>query len=338
MTIIVTGAAGFVGSNLVAALNQLGERSIIAVDDLSDADKFKNLVDTEIEDYLDKDDFIDRVESGFSGKGITAILHQGACSDTMETDGRFMMDNNFRYSRVLLGWAQQHRIPFLYASSAAVYGASASFREERGCEAPLNIYGYSKFLFDQTVRPLLAGAPCAAGRLTAPVVGFRYFNVYGMREQHKGRMASVAFHHFNQYHAEGRVKLFAGHDGWKAGHQRRDFVAVEDVARVNLFFLDKALSGVSQSGIFNLGSGRAQTFNEVAQAVINTLEGSKASVAELVRQKKIEYIPFPEALKGKYQSHTQADLTRLRAAGYKAKFLNVQEGVSRYVNARLAAT
>jgi ADP-L-glycero-D-manno-heptose 6-epimerase len=333
MTIIVTGAAGFVGSNLVVALNQLGERSIIAVDDLSDADKFKNLVDCEIADYLDKDDFIDRIESGFSGKRITAILHQGACSDTMETDGRFMMDNNFRYSRVLLGWAQQHRIPFLYASSAAVYGASKTFREDRSSEAPLNVYGYSKFLFDQTVRPMLA-----AGRLAAPVVGFRYFNVYGQREQHKGRMASVAYHHFNQYRAEGRVKLFAGYDGWKAGHQQRDFVSVEDVARVNLFFLDKALSGTSHSGIFNLGSGRAQTFNEVAQAVINTLEGKKASVADLVKQKKIQYIDFPDALKGKYQSHTQADLTRLRAAGYKAKFLNVQEGVSRYVNARLAVT
>jgi len=337
MTIIVTGAAGFVGSNLVAALNQLGERSIIAVDDLSDADKFKNLVDSEIEDYLDKDDFIDRVESGFSGKGITAILHQGACSDTMETDGRFMMDNNFRYSRVLLGWAQQHRIPFLYASSAAVYGSSTRFQEERRCEAPLNIYGYSKFLFDQTVRSLMGGARPDASRLSAPVVGFRYFNVYGMREQHKGRMASVAFHHFNQYRAEGRVRLFAGYEGWKAGHQQRDFVSVEDVARVNLFFLDKALSGASESGIFNLGSGRAQTFNEIAQAVINTLEGKKASVAELVKQKKIDYIAFPEALKGKYQSYTQADITRLRAAGYKAKFLNVQEGVSRYVNARLAA-
>ena len=328
MTIIVTGAAGFIGSNLVAGLNQAGERRIIAVDDLTDADKFKNLVDCDIEDYLDKDDFLDRLEAGMSGKQITAILHQGACSDTMETDGRFMMDNNFRYSRILLGFAQKYSIPFLYASSAAVYGASTVFREERACEAPLNVYGYSKFLFDQTVRAMNA---------TAPVVGFRYFNVYGMREQHKGRMASVAFHHFNQYRETDKVRLFEGYDGWKAGQQERDFVSVEDVVKVNLFFLNKALSGNSTSGIFNLGTGRAQTFNEIAQSVINTIDKSKKSVADLIKAKKIEYIAFPEALKGKYQSHTQADLTRLRAAGYRAKFLTVQEGVSRYVNARLAA-
>ncbi|MBU3725494.1 MAG: ADP-glyceromanno-heptose 6-epimerase [Burkholderiaceae bacterium] len=332
MTIIVTGAAGFIGSNLVKALNQAGETRIIAVDDLTEADKFKNIVDCEIDDYLDKDDFIERLESGLSGKRITAILHQGACSDTMETDGQYMMDNNFRYSRMLLGWAQQHGIPFLYASSAAVYGANTVFREERSCEAPLNVYGYSKFLFDQTVRKLVSDT-----RGRAPVIGFRYFNVYGPREQHKARMASVAFHHFNQYQAEGRVKLFTGYDGWRAGEQERDFVSVEDVVKVNLFFLNRALAGNSTSGIFNLGTGRAQTFNEVAQAVINTIEKKKQSLAQLIKDKKIEYIPFPDALKGKYQSHTQADLTRLRAAGYKAKFLTVQEGVARYVNARLTA-
>ena len=354
MTIIVTGAAGFIGSNLVKALNLRGETRIIAVDDLTESDKCRNLVDCELQDYLDKREFLDRVLGGDFGKlsggkagrnpcGIRAVLHQGACSDTMETDGRFMMENNFRYSRILLDWAQRHRVPFLYASSAAVYGASKEFREERQLEAPLNVYGYSKFLFDQMVRPMLSSG--VDGGLTAPVIGFRYFNVYGPREQHKGRMASVAYHHFNQYLTEGKVRLFEGHEGWKNGEQERDFVSVEDVVRVNLHFLDRVLAGDGVSGIFNLGTGRAQTFNDVAQAVINTIEAAHAgkrefrrqSTAQLVRAGKIAYIPFPDALKGKYQSHTQADLTRLRAAGYREKFLTVQEGVSRYVSARLAA-
>ena len=294
MTIIVTGAAGFIGSNLVKALNLAGERQIIAVDELTDADKFKNLVDCEIADYLDKDDFIDRIEMGHfgglspkSGKssngemnplGITAILHQGACSDTMETDGRYMMDNNFRYSRILLGWAQRHKVPFLYASSAAVYGGGRVFREERSAEAPLNVYGYSKFLFDQTVRPLLAGTP------TAPIVGFRYFNVYGPREQHKGRMASVAFHHFNQYLAEGKVKLFDGYDGWKAGQQERDFVSVEDVTKV----VGQGWQNVGDA-IYLLGSDRASLAgSEYLASVIGEVTGRPQSV-DFELERKVQF-------------------------------------------------
>ena len=210
MTIIVTGAAGFIGSNIVKALNARGMTDIVAVDNLAKADKFKNLVDCEIAEYVDKKDFLDVVESGELGGDIEAILHQGACSDTMETDGRYMMDNNYRYSLSLLEWCQEEAVPFLYASSAAVYGGSTAFREDRACESPLNVYGYSKFLFDQYVRRMWQDK-------TSQIVGFRYFNVYGPREQHKGRMASVAYHFFNQYHAEGKVKLFEGCDGYANG-------------------------------------------------------------------------------------------------------------------------
>jgi len=247
----------------------------------------------------------------------------------MEHNGQYMMQNNFEYSKVLLNYCQSKRIPFLYASSAAVYGASKEFREDRSCEAPLNVYGYSKFLFDQYVRRMLR-------RRSAPVVGFRYFNVYGDRESHKGRMASVAFHHFNQFHESGRVKLFEGNDGYAAGEQRRDFVSVEDVAAVNLFFLDRP----GKSGIFNLGTGRAQPFNDVASAVINTLRKANGESAlalpELLRHGLLEYVPFPDALKGKYQSFTQADMTQLRKAGYKRPFLTVEQGVERYVRQLLA--
>lgn len=324
MYYIVTGAAGFVGANLVKALNERGITRIIAVDNLTKADKFKNLVDCEIADYLDKNEFLERVLAGQFDGEVEAIFHEGACSDTMETDGRYMMENNYRYSLALLDWCLEQEVQLLYASSAATYGGSNVFKEERQYEAPLNVYGYSKFLFDQIVRQRLPEAG-------SQVVGFRYFNVYGPRESHKGRMASVAFHHFNQYRAEGKVKLFEGCDGYANGEQQRDFVYVKDVAKVNLYFLDHP----EKSGIFNLGTGRAQSFNDVAVATVNScraLEGQEAlSLEQMVQQGLVEYVAFPEALKGKYQSFTQADLTRLRAAGYSGEFSTVAEGVSDYV-------
>ncbi len=324
MTIIVTGAAGFIGSNIVKALNQRGISDIVAVDNLTTADKFKNLVDCEIAEYVDKKDFLEVVESGELGGDIEAVLHQGACSDTMETDGRYMMDNNYRYSLSLLEWCQEEAVPFIYASSASVYGGGKVFAEARECEAPLNVYGYSKFLFDQAVRPRLADA-------SAQIAGFRYFNVYGPRESHKGRMASVAFHFFNQYRANGKIKLFEGNDGYANGEQRRDFVSIEDVVNVNLHFLDNE----NISGIFNLGTGRSQTFNDVAVASLNAcraLDGKSAlSLEQMKSEALIEYTAFPDALKGKYQSFTEADLTNLRSVGYSDPFLTVEEGVSRYI-------
>jgi ADP-L-glycero-D-manno-heptose 6-epimerase len=324
MTYIVTGAAGLIGSNIIKALNARGIADIVAVDNLSRSDKFRNLVDCEIAEYVDKKDFIEVVESGELGGDIDALFHEGACSDTMESDGRYMMDNNYRYSLSLLEWCLEEGVPYLYASSASVYGAGTAFSETRANESPLNVYGYSKFLFDQAVRARL-------DTIASQVVGFRYFNVYGPRESHKGRMASVAFHFFNQYRANGKVKVFEGSMGYGNGEQRRDFVFVEDVVKVNLYFLDHP----EISGIFNLGTGRSQPFNDMAVASVNgcrALEGKgPLSLEEMLTQGLIEYIPFPDALKGKYQSFTQADLSLLREAGYTEDFLTVEEGVARYI-------
>jgi ADP-L-glycero-D-manno-heptose 6-epimerase len=325
MTYIVTGAAGFIGSNIVKALNERGINDIVAVDDLTEADKFKNLVDCEITEYVDRKDFLDVVESGELGNNITAIFHQGACSDTMESNGRYMMENNYRYSLSLLEWCLEEAVPLIYASSASVYGAGTTFKEDRSFESPLNVYGYSKFLFDQAVRERIDDAG-------SQVAGFRYFNVYGAREAHKGRMASTAYHFFNQYRANGKVKLFEGSHGYANGEQRRDFVSVEDVVKINLFFLDHD----EVSGIFNVGTGRSQPFNDMAVATVNTLRSldgkPKQTVAELQQDGTLEYIPFPDVLKGKYQSFTQADISLLREAGYMDELLTVEEGVSRYVS------
>ena len=330
--IVVTGAAGFIGSNIIAGLNARGMTDIIAVDDLKQGDKFRNLVDLKIADYVDMDTFYDEFAAGHYGQ-VEAVFHEGACSDTMEQDGKYMMANNYTLSWHLFQACQKRGARLLYASSAATYGGSDTFREDPAFEAPLNVYGYSKLLFDQRMRRECGAnfERTKAGR-TNQVVGFRYFNVYGPREQHKGRMASVAFHQFNQFNAEGKVKLFGEYGGYPQGGQMRDFVFIDDVVAVNLWFFDHP----AQSGIFNLGSGRAQPFNDVASSVVNAMQRLRGESAlpldDIAQQGLVEYVPFPDALRGKYQCYTQADLTALRATGCDHQFADVQTGVSRYVD------
>ncbi len=309
--IIVTGGAGFIGSNLVKALNAQGRRDILVVDDLEKGKKFINLADSDIADYLDKRDFIELIEEDEDLGEIEAIFHQGACSTTTEWDGRYMMENNYEYSKSLLNYALERKIPFIYASSASVYGDGArGFAEARENEFPLNVYAYSKFQFDQYVREILPDAE-------SQVVGLRYFNVYGPREQHKGSMASVPFHLYNQLMRGENPKLFGAYDGYGPGEQRRDFIYVEDVVSVNLWLQQNP----HVSGLYNCGTGNAQTFKELAQAVIDWFGKGE-----------IEYIPFPEHLKGAYQSFTEANMQALREAGYDKPFKTVQEGVPLYLD------
>ena len=301
--IVVTGGAGFIGSNIVKGLNDLGYKDIVVVDDLTDGTKFANLADLDIADYIDKDEFISSIISG-ENLDIEVIFHQGACSSTTEWDGKFMMENNYSYSKDLLNYCLNSDIPFLYASSAATYGGrSDNFIEDRTYEKPLNVYGYSKFLFDQYVRETL---PLASSQ----ICGFRYFNVYGPRENHKGSMASVAYHLNEQINKGEKPKLFTGSENF-----RRDFIYVDDVVEVNLWFWKNNISG-----IFNCGTGRAESFQSVADAVLNYHQKSE-----------IDYIPFPKQLKGRYQSFTQADLTKFRKTGCPIEFKTVAQGTTEYM-------
>jgi len=305
---IVTGGAGFIGSNIVKALNDRGE-DVIVVDELTDGYKFENLADCTLVDYLDKDNFLAQINAGKDFGNIKAIFHEGACSTTTEWNGRFMLENNFEYSKQLLHYCLEKKIPLLYASSAAIYGGSETFRVDPQLEKPLNVYGYSKLLFDQYVRKFLHNNE-------SQVVGFRYFNVYGPREQHKASMASVAFHFNHQIKQNGIVRLFESSDGYDNGEQRRDFVFIDDVVDVKLWFAEN-----NKSGIFNIGTGRSQTFNAVANSVIKWHGCGE-----------IQYIPFPEHLRGHYQSFTEADISALRAAGYTKEFHTVEQGVKKYLD------
>ncbi len=309
--IIVTGGAGFIGSNLVKALNASGHNDIVVVDDMTDGKKYQNIVDCVIEDYLDKDEFRRFIDSGCQVlQDAEIVFHQGACSETTVRDGRFMLENNYSYSKLLFELCQQNNIPFIYASSAAVYGTARDFAEQRQCEAPINIYGYSKYLFDEYVRRRLKQQRCQT-------VGLRYFNVYGPNEQHKGQMASVAYHLNRQLLETGKICLFEGSDGYTAGEQRRDFIHVDDVVAANIWFMQHP----DTSGIFNIGTGNSRSFNELARAVI-AWHGRGT----------IEYIPFPDGLRQCYQSFTEADIAALRDAGYAHEFYTLEQGINRYLD------
>jgi ADP-L-glycero-D-manno-heptose 6-epimerase len=307
--IVVTGGAGFIGSNLVRGLNRCGETDILVVDDVNDARKPLNLAACEIREYQDMRAFRSALRAGLNPKP-RCVFHQGACAVTTELDGRYMMDVNYSYSKEVLEYCLSASVPLIYASSAAVYGSSSRFVEDPSVERPLNVYGYSKLLFDQHVRRVMRTAK-------SQVVGLRYFNVYGPGEAHKGPMASVALHLHEQLLADGEARLFEGSGGYSAGEQRRDFIYVDDVVAVNLWFQ----AHPDRSGIFNVGTGKAETFNALADAVI----------AWHGKGKK-RYIPFPPGLENSYQSFTEAEIGALRSAGYTAEFMGVAAGVDAYLD------
>ncbi len=309
--IIVTGGAGFIGNNLIRGLNEKGRDDILVVDDLTDGTKFRNLVGSQFKDYWDTNDFSAFVTANrlFPEK-VDAVFHQGACTNTMEWDGRYMMQNNYVYSKDLLHYCLDHGIPFIYASSASVYGTGRNFKEIQKNESPINIYGYSKYLFDEYVRRVVRNAK-------SRIVGLRYFNVYGPREQHKQTMASVAFHFNQQLLTTGRVKLFTGNGGYADGEQRRDFIFVNDIVAVNLWCFNQT----KITGIYNVGTGKSRSFNDVARTII-----------DWHGRGEIEYIDFPAHLKNSYQSFTEANISALRNAGYQHEFLSLEDGIKHYLN------
>ena len=326
---IVTGGAGFIGSNLVHELNGHGISDILVVDNLADPRKLVNLHGARFVDYMDKREFRRALrEKALGIDRVEAVFHQGACSNTLVDDGVYMMDNNFTCSKEVLDFAIEREAPLVYASTAAVYGLSGPghFTPTLENERPLNVYGFSKLAFDHYVRDRIAKET-----LPITVVGLRYFNVYGPREAHKDRMASVIHHFSKQILENGKVRLFEGSGGYGNGEQRRDFVYVGDLARLNLWFAQvgpyaPAGKRKTYQAVVNAGSGRARTFNEVVRALM-----------QVHGEAKVEYMPFPADLNARYQHFTEADLTGLRATGCDLEMTPLEEGVRETFSAQEAA-
>ncbi len=314
--IIVTGGAGFIGSCMVKYLNDKGIDDILIVDNLGHGPKWKNLVDLQYVDYVDKEEFIHQVNEGLSGDDIEAVIHLGACSSTTELDASYLMENNYRYSQTLAIWCDKFALRYIYASSAATYGNGEQGYSDQGDIhqlRPLNAYGYSKQAFDQWM--LRQG-------FLERAVGLKFFNVYGPREAHKDDMRSVVHKSYGQILEQGTVQLFKSHrQGIEDGDQRRDFVYVVDACRVMDFFL----TNKKPNGLYNLGTGQARSFKDLVTATFHAME----------REPNIRYIDMPQHLQAKYQYFTQADMAKLKAAGYQQPFYSLEDGVRDYVQNHL---
>tara|TARA_B100000287_G_C20674154_1_gene794603 strand:+ start:3985 stop:4917 length:933 start_codon:yes stop_codon:yes gene_type:complete len=302
--IIITGAAGFIGSNIAKRLNLMGRNDLLLLDNKKKYPSPNNLAKIKYQDYLHYDD-IDHIK----GENLECIFHQGACSDTMEYDRDFMMSVNYEYSLKMLDFAKSNQSKFIYASSASVYGTNQDSEEIERNENPLNLYAESKLLFDKYVM-----------QQDYPAVGLRYFNVYGPGEEHKNKMASMPYKMAKEFSKEGNITLFKGTDGYKDGEQKRDFIYVEDVVSVNIFFMENL-----NHNIFNVGTGEAKSFNEIAKIIFKYEKKDNF-------KDYINYIDMPDSLKTKYQNFTEANIKKLRKSGYNYDFYNLQEGIFSYLN------
>ncbi|KAJ5793950.1 NAD-dependent epimerase/dehydratase [Penicillium paradoxum] len=309
--IIVTGGAGFVGSNIVKELNNRGFTNVVVVDDMTDGSKFRNLVDCKVADYIDATTFREAIRSKSFHHRPRAIFHYGAITSTTETNGKKMIDANFTYSKELFNWCKEQSVRFIYGSSAAVYGTGKVFTEGDSHEAPVNLFGYSKMLFDQyVVKNIDARSP--------QVAGLRLFNVYGPGEQYNDARPSAVYQFYEKRKAFKAIELFGEYAGVEAGKQMRDFVHVQDVARLNCWFLDHP----EISGIYNVGTGAASSFLDVATEVASHFGNPEGY---------IKFVPFPAELKGRYQSYTCADISKLRRAGSGLRFRDIHEGIRDYL-------
>jgi ADP-L-glycero-D-manno-heptose 6-epimerase len=311
--IVITGGAGFIGSNLVYSLNQKGLKDILIVEELDTyTKKFNNLKSLDYLDCIDKDSFLNQIKNKNNkySNNIECIFHLGACSKTTEPDRDYILSTNLHYSKDILKYCSNNKIPLIYASSASVYGSGTKFYEDQKNESYLNHYAESKLMFDQYYRD-------NQSKITSQVVGLRYFNVFGPREHHKEGMSSVVYHFYNQIIASKSINLFKGSHGYKDGEQRRDFIFVDDTINVKLWFLKNS----NVSGIYNVGTGLSRSFNDIANAVIKYFNYGK-----------INYIDFPDNLESQYQAYTQADMTNLKKAGYLDNFTTLESGVEKYLD------